>query len=121
MPEKSTDSWWLYHPFESGPRLAAADGVGAVESYASANAPLMMLPALSRQVPGNDAVAESGPEYTPPEQRSIPETASVPVKVTETERLYHPFASGDRAAVPAGTLGSVLSIFRVAVDDAVPP
>ncbi len=45
----------------------------------------------------------------------------MPAKVTETGWLNQPFQSGDRAAAPTGTLGSVLSIFSVDVEDAVPP
>ena len=104
----------LYHPFASGALLAAAVGEGGVESYESENAPLLVLPALSVQLPGADAVAESGPPYELPTQVSIPETASVPANVTATAWLYQPFASAARAAVPTGMVGSVLSIFTVA-------
>jgi hypothetical protein len=45
----------------------------------------------------------------------------VPVNVTDTGWLNQPFASGDRAAVPTGTLGRVLSIFSVTCPVAVPP
>ena len=111
--EKETESERLYQPFASGARLAAAATPGAVESYWSENAPTRALPATSVQMPVTEAVAESGPEYEPPEQLLIPETASVAEKPTPTSRLYHPFESGPRAGVPTGTVGGVLSILIV--------
>jgi hypothetical protein len=98
----------------SDARLDAV-GVGALESYASPNEPLPVLPAMSVQLPVAAAVAESGPLYELPTQLAIPETASVPTKDTPTGWLYQPLESGGRAAVPMRLLGSVLSI-RIVTD-----
>ena len=62
VPLKSTETAWLYQPFTSGPRAACpAVTAGAIESYLSPNVRFAELPARSRQLPLNDAVAESGP------------------------------------------------------------
>src|SRR5687768_5503134 len=78
------------------------------------NAPLAALPALSRQVPATDALELSGPEYWADEQPCSPDIVSPPEKPTTTGRLYQPFASGRRSALPV-TDGGVLSILIVTV------
>jgi hypothetical protein len=47
VPPKETVTGWSYQPFASGPRPSVAEASGAVESYASGNAPVPTLPALS--------------------------------------------------------------------------
>ena len=74
---------------------------------------MRVLPATSVQMPVTEAVAESGPEYEPPVQLPIPETASVAEKPTPRERLYQPFVSGPRAGAATGAVGGVLSIRTV--------
>ena len=64
-----------YQPFASGARLAAAVTAGADASYCSASEPELVLPARSVQLPGVDAVAESGPLYVLPPQDAMPEVA----------------------------------------------
>src|SRR5215475_990008 len=47
VPPKETVTGWSYQPFASGPRPSVAEAFGAVESYASGNAAVATLPALS--------------------------------------------------------------------------
>ena len=69
MPEVASDpaqlipTAWLYQPFLSGVRVAAAETpVGAVSSYLSGKATVeLVFPALSVQVPLLDALPSSGP------------------------------------------------------------
>src|SRR5918996_5229527 len=86
----------LYQPFTSGARSAVAEVTwGAVASYFRPNPNgLLLLPALSVQVPGCDALALSGAEYVAVVQDSTPDVASLPVNATETGWLYQPLTSG---------------------------
>src|SRR5688500_11260627 len=101
----------LNQPSPFGARSGVAAAIsGAVASYlrAKPSGPLR-LPALSRQVPGTDAVALSGPLYVVAVQESIPDIGSVPLNAIPTWLLYQPFASGGRAAAPPSTVGAVSS------------
>jgi hypothetical protein len=80
-----------------------------VWSYWSPNARLETLPAVSRQVPVNVAVAESAPLYDADGHVAMPEVASLPRIVKPTGRLYQPFASAGRSASAAVTCGAVAS------------
>src|SRR5262245_9146974 len=72
---------------------------------------LAELPAASLHEPETPAPPSSGPEYVAEVHEAMPEVASVPAKATATGWLYHPFASGGRAAL-AFTLGGVPSYLR---------
>jgi hypothetical protein len=62
LPLQLIPTAWLYHPFWSGPRAAAAEmPVGAVESYLSGKDADAELPARSVQEPLGAAPVESGP------------------------------------------------------------
>jgi hypothetical protein len=50
-PEILAVSGWLYQPFVSGPRFAAAVAVGGVASYLKGRLVVPTLPALSVQKP----------------------------------------------------------------------
>ena len=60
LPAKLTVSGWLYQPFVSAARLAAAVAVGAVASYLSGRLAVATLPALSVQEPLTVALGLSG-------------------------------------------------------------
>ncbi len=100
----------MYQPFASGARLAAAVACGAVESYLNVSATgLLAFPARSVHEPERETLAASGPPYPAAAlHEATPETASVPVKLTESGLRYQPFASGARLAVAIG-VGSVAS------------
>jgi hypothetical protein len=90
----------LYQPFESAVRPGVAVTCGAVESYLSPNVREVVFPAASVHEPVTEAVASSGPEYESGDAHETPpETASVPLKETETAWLYQPFASAAREGV----------------------
>ena len=76
-----------------------------------------MLPALSVQLPETEAAPLSGPEYVPEVQLAIPDTLSLPEKLTATEWLYQPFASAPRAG-DGVTDGGVASYWNVVVSGA---
>jgi hypothetical protein len=122
VPVYETSSARLYQPLESGARAGtAATPVGAVASYLRPSEVEPTFPALSVQVPGIDALAESGLEYVfVGEQEAIPEIASVPANETETAWLYHPFESAERdgVAVAAGGVLSILTVTVTLVDPA---
>ena len=99
---KLTVSEWLYQPFASAGRPAAAVATGAVPSYLRPKALVpLWLPARSLQVPLTEAAALSGPPYVtwvqPP--AAMPDVASVPAKATPTGWLNQPFASVGRAGL----------------------
>jgi hypothetical protein len=105
----------LYQPFESGDRAGVAFTEGADESYLSPNERDVVLPALSVHEPVIEADASSGPEYVfAATHETPPEVASVPLKETESEWLYQPFASALRAGM-AVTDGPVASYLRAKV------
>ena len=70
---------------------------------------LLTFPARSVQVPASEAAPLSGPAYEAVEQLSMPAVGSLPLKATETARLYQPFASAARAGWPPVTTGLVPS------------
>jgi hypothetical protein len=61
VPEKPTETAWLYQPFASGLRPALPAAVGGVESYLIGNEAVPTLPALSRHEPVTEALPLSGP------------------------------------------------------------
>src|SRR3954463_3678623 len=67
---------------------------------------------MSVQVPPNDAVAESGPEYVLDEQEAMPAVASVPWTSKAAGWLNHPAALAGRSGVAPVTDGLVSSYFR---------
>jgi hypothetical protein len=97
---KETVREWLYQPFESAVRPGVAVTSGGLESYFSPNVRDVVFPALSVHEPVIEAAASSGPEYESGDTHETPpETASVPLKETETAWLYQPFASLPREGV----------------------
>ena len=60
-PPAETLTAWLYQPFCSAGREGIRLIVGAVASYLKAIESLVVFPALSVQVPADEAAAESGP------------------------------------------------------------
>jgi hypothetical protein len=62
LPANDTVSAWLYQPFASAARLAAAAVAGGVASYFSGRLDAPTLPALSVHEPLTVALALSGPE-----------------------------------------------------------
>ena len=89
----------LNQPCAFAARDGVADACGAVASYFSTTERGATFPARSRQEPLTAAVALSGPEYDfGASQASSPDTASLPVKLTVSGRLYQPLTSGPRAA-----------------------
>src|SRR5437762_718194 len=62
VPPNETVTGLLYQPLASGPRPSVAEASGAVESYASGNAAVPTLPALSWHEPFTEPVPLSGPE-----------------------------------------------------------
>ena len=113
VPENDTPTGWLYQPFESAARAAAALTDGGVASYLSGNeAGALTLPALSVQVPETLAEPPSGPEYAGAAHDASPELLSVPAKVTVTGCVYQPFASGGRSAVSPVTVGASTSMLN---------
>jgi hypothetical protein len=84
LPEKAIVSAWLYQPFASGGRLGAPLTAGGVASYLSEIAPLVVFPALSRQLPETAAAGLSGPLYAGDEQLATPDISSDPKNLTAT-------------------------------------
>ena len=78
------------------------------------------LPALSVQEPDTDWLAPCVLTVVGGEQLAMPEVESIPVKVTVTEELFHPYVSGIGASVPP-TTGGVVSRLIVTDCDAEPP
>jgi hypothetical protein len=122
VPLKVIVTLWLYQPLWSAGRSGVAVTVGGVLSMliplAVAEA---LLPALSVQDPVADWPAPSVEIVTGGSQASIPERASVPLKVTTTSVLFQPFPFGAGAAA-AETLGGVRSMsMPVWVSEAVLP
>ena len=116
-PWKATSTAWLYQPFASAPRAAAAEMLGAVASYWNVSVfGGETLPATSVQVPLTVAVPESGPAYVTLVQDAMPDVASVPAVVTPRAWLYQPFASGARWGVIALAVGGVASRLIVHVE-----
>ena len=74
------------------------------------------MPALSRQVPGTEAAAASGPAYVVVVHEFTPDVASLPAKLIVTGRTYQPLRSGGRSAAAVTGCGALLSIFTTAVD-----
>jgi hypothetical protein len=62
LPPNDTVNGWLYQPFASAARLAAAAVTGAVASYFSGRLATPTLPALSVHEPPTAALPLSGPE-----------------------------------------------------------
>src|SRR5215208_1665728 len=108
---KCTLSGALYQPSVPAGRLGAAVTVGLVASYFRGAEAEALFPALSRQAPPTDAVAESGPEYVlSASHASTPEVASVAAKPTATGAVYQPSVPAARAgvAVACGAVASYL-------------
>jgi hypothetical protein len=59
----------------------------------------LVLPARSRQLPVTAVPPLSGPPYVTAEQESIPDIASLPLKLTATGWLYQPFLSAPRSGL----------------------
>jgi hypothetical protein len=99
VPLKVTVTFVLFQPAAFGAGDCAADAVGAVLSILM---PVRLtgsltFPALSVQVPGPaDRAAPSEVKTTGAEQVSIPDSPSVPLKLTVTSVLFQPaaFAAG---------------------------
>ena len=115
LPLAPKSTGWLYQLPESGPRESEMLTDGGVASYLIGPklAGALVFPALSVQVPENEALAVSGPPYPAPLQFAIPDVASVPVKLIPTGWLYQPFESGPRSGDPPLTLGGVESFWIV--------
>jgi hypothetical protein len=77
-------------------------------------------PALSAQEPDADWFAPCVLTMTGAEQLEIPDIESIPVKVTVTEELFQPYASGSGERVPL-TMGGVVSRLMVTLWVVVPP
>src|SRR5215212_6662089 len=116
VPLKEIESAWLYQPFASAARDAAAVTCGAVASYFSATWPFCVFPALSRHAPATAVEAASGPEYVLSASHvATPEVTSVAVKLTARGALYQPSGPAGRlaAAVTVGLVASYLSAAEV--------
>jgi hypothetical protein len=99
----------VYHPFMPLVPLAVISTAGGVVSYLRGKDESVVLPATSAHEPETEMAALSGPEYKiAGSQVSIPDVASVPLKLIETGWLYQPFESGGRTA-EAITIGPVAS------------
>jgi hypothetical protein len=121
VPLKLTVTLVLFQPFAFGAGDAVADALGAVLSMLTvAVAGALTLPALSVQVPLAACPAPSLLRTTADVQVPIPDSASLPLKVTVTSVLFQPsvFAAGDGEA---DAVGAVASRLIVTDCDAVPP
>src|SRR5262245_9183027 len=110
-PDTLKSTGWLYQSPTSGPRASETLTDGGVASYLIGpnDTEPLALPALSVQLPENEAPVLSGPPYEVELQLAIPDVASVPLNVMPTGWLYQPFASGPRSGDPPVTLGGVAS------------
>src|SRR5436190_20088655 len=107
LPWKAKVTGWLYQPFESAGRSAAAPVTdGAVSSYLmTTGAPSAVSPAPFVQLPGTAASALSGPEYVALVQLEIPDPGSLPLKATGTAWLNQPLWSAPRLSAPTTPTG----------------
>jgi hypothetical protein len=119
LPLALKSTGWLYQLPESGPRESETLTDGGVASYLIGPNEVDELgfPALSVQLPENDALVLSGPLYVVELQLAMPDVASVPVKLISTGWLYQPFASGPRLGDPPVTVGGVASRLTVMTGD----
>jgi hypothetical protein len=84
----------LYQPFESAERDSPTELLGDEASYANGSlVALVVLPALSVQLPLTVPVVESGPEYVVFEHDPIPETELAETNAV-TGLVYQPSDSG---------------------------
>src|SRR6188472_3825882 len=93
--------------------------VGAVASYLILSEADPALPALSVHDPDTVTSPPSGPPYVPEVHDATPDAPSSPVNVKLTGLVYHPFASGPRAAetVTSGGCESLLTVTLLPTND----
>ena len=90
VPVKLTVTFVLFQPLAFGTGKALAEIVGGVLSMLRVKGVTLMLPALSVHVPPADWPAPSLLSVAALVHVSMPDSASVPVKLTVTSVLFQP-------------------------------